>query len=128
MTDAHFDARAFSESYRSVFAPVLKAQQEGVKTFDRLGRYQHAIAGDYLDWSVAQAKAVVDAKTPAELFSKQMQLTTALSETMRVRAQEFLKFATEAQNGLADVVTEMTAKAAAETKKAAAQTKKRRAA
>ena len=128
MTDSHFDAKAISESYRSAFAPVLKAQQEGVKTFDRFGRYQHAIAGDYLDWSVAQAKAVVDAKTPAELFSKQMQLTTALSETMRVRAQEFLKFATEAQNGLADVVTEMTAKAAAETKKAAAQTKKRRAA
>ncbi len=125
MNDTHFDAKAFSESYRSAFAPALKAQQEGVKTFDRFGRYQHAVAGDYLDWSVAQAKAVLDAKTPAELFSKQMQLTTALSETMRVRAQEFLKLATEAQNGLTDVVTEMTAKAAAETKKAAAGAKKR---
>jgi phasin family protein len=98
----------------------VKAQQEGVKTFDRFGRYQHAVAGDYLDWSVAQAKAVLDAKTPAELFSKQMQLTTALSERMRARAQEFLKLATEAQSGLTDMVTEMTQKAAAETKKRAA--------
>jgi phasin family protein len=120
MTDTHFDAKAFSETYRNAFAPVLKAQQESVKTFDKLGRYQHSVAGDYLDWSVAQAKAVLDAKTPAELFSKQMQLTTALSERMRARAQEFLKLATEAQNGLTDVVTEMTAKATAETKKRAA--------
>jgi phasin family protein len=120
MTDSHFDAKAISESYRSAFAPVLKAQQEGVKTFDRLGRYQHAVAGDYLDWSVAQAKAILDAKTPAELLSKQMQLTTSMSERMRARAQEFLKLATEAQSGMTDMVTEMTSKVAAETKKRAA--------
>jgi phasin family protein len=120
MTDAHFDAKAFSESYRSAFAPLLKAQQEGVKTFDRFGRYQHAVAGDYLDWSVAQAKLVLDAKTPAELFAKQMQLTTSLSERMRARAQEFLKLATEAQSGMTDMVTEMTSKVASETKRRAA--------
>lgn len=120
MTDTTFDPKTIFESYRVAFAPVLKAQQEGVKSFDRIGRYQYAIAGDYLEWSLAQAKAVIAAQSPADLVSRQMELTTALSDKLRTRAQEFLTLANEAQNGLADVVTELTAKGAAEMKKRAA--------
>jgi len=120
MTDNAFDPKAIFEGYRNAFAPVLKAQKEGVKSFDRVGRYQYAVAGDYLDWTLAQAKAVLDAQSPAELVSKQMELTTALSEKLRARAHEFLTLATEAQSGLADVVTELTSKATSEAKKKAA--------
>ncbi len=120
MSDTTFDPKTIFESYRNAFAPVLKAQKEGIKSFDRIGRYQYAVAGDYLDWSVAQAKAALDAQSPAELVSRQLELTTALSDKLRARAHEFLTLATEAQNGLADVVTELTNKAVAETKKKAA--------
>jgi len=117
MTDTTFDPKSIFESYRNAFAPALKAQQEGVKALDKVGRYQYAVAGDYLEWSLAQAKAALSAQTPADFVSKQVELTTALSEKLRARAQEFVALATEAQAGFSDTVNETVAKVVPETKK-----------
>jgi Phasin protein len=97
MSDNPFDPKAILETYRSALAPVLKAQQEGVKAIDTVGRYQYAVAGDYLEWSLAQAQLALRAPTPADFFTQQVELTTALSEKLRVRAQEFAALAQEAQ-------------------------------
>jgi hypothetical protein len=112
MSESTFDPKAIFETYRNAFAPALKVQQEGVTVIDRVGRYQYAVAGDYLEWSLAQAKAALGAQSPAEFVSKQVELTTALSEKLRARAQEFVTLATEAQKGLTGAVNEATAKAA----------------
>src|ERR1700689_5564432 len=88
MNESTFDPKAIFETYRNAFAPALKGQQEGLKAIDRAGRYQYAVAGDYLEWSLAQAKAALSAQTPAEFVSKQVELTTALSEKLRARARE----------------------------------------
>jgi hypothetical protein len=110
MSDTTFDPKTIFETYRNAFAPVLKAQQEGVKALDRVGRYQYAVAGDYLEFSLAQAKAALAAQTPADFVSKQVELTTGLSEKLRARAQEFVTLATDAQTSITAVVNEATAK------------------
>lgn len=104
MSDTTFDPKSILESYRTAFEPVLKAQQDGVKTLDRIGHYQYAVAGDYLEWSLAQAKAALAAATPADFVAKQVELTTALSEKLRSRTQEFVTIATEAQASFTDAV------------------------
>jgi len=119
MSELSFDPKTIFESYRNAFAPALKVQQEGVKALDRVGRYQYAVAGDYLEWSLAQAKAAIGAQSPADFVSKQVELTTALSEKLRARAEEFVKLATEAQTGFSDAVSEGVTKVAAETKRKA---------
>jgi phasin family protein len=117
MTDTTFDPKTIFETYKNAFAPALKVQQEGLKALDRVGRYQYAVAGDYLEWSLAQAKAAVGAQTPAEFISRQVELTTALSERLRARAQEFVKLAADAQSGVSEAVNESVNRAAAETKR-----------
>src|ERR1700733_5255210 len=119
MTDTTFDPKTIFETYKNAFAPTLKVQQEGLKALDRVGRYQYALAGDYLEWSLAQAKAAVGAQTPAEFVSRQVELTTALSERLRARAQEFVTLATEAQNSFTNTVNEASAKVAEVSKKKA---------
>jgi hypothetical protein len=119
MSDSTFDPKAIIDTYKNAFAPALKAQQEGITAIDRVGRYQYAVAGDYLEWSLAQAKAALGAQTPAEFVSKQVELTTALSEKLRARAQEFVTLATEAQNSFTSAVNEATAKVAEVSKKKA---------
>ena len=119
MTESTFDPMAIFETYRNAFAPALKAQQESITAIDRVGRYQYAVAGDYLEWSLAQAKAALGSQTPAEFVSKQVELTTALSEKLRARAQEFVTLATEAQNSFTNTVNEASAKAAEAGKKKA---------
>ena len=106
MSDSTFDPKAIFEAYRNAFAPTLKAQHEGVKAIDRLGRYQYAVAGDYLEWSLAQAKAALAAQTPSDFVTKQVELTTALSERLRARAQEFVTLATDAQTSAQTTFTE----------------------
>ena len=124
MNNSPFDPKSLFETYRNAFAPALKAQQEGVKAIERLGRYQYAVAGDYLEWSLAHAHAAAGVQTPSELASKQVELATALSERLRVRAQELVALATDAQTSFTQVVSEATAKAADLTKEASAKAAK----
>ena len=106
MNNSPFDPTSIFESYRNAFAPALKAQQESVKAIERLGRYQYAVAGDYMEWSIAHANAAAAVKTPAELVTKQVELATTLGEKLRIRAQEFVTLATEAQSSFTQVVKE----------------------
>ena len=124
MSDTTFDPKSIFDSYRSAFAPAIKAQQEGVKALDRVGRYQYDVAGDYLEWGLAQAKAALDAQTPADFVSKQVELTTALGEKLRARAQEFVSLATDAEMSFVETAKEPAVKVAAEANKAAANTVK----
>jgi len=112
MSNTTFDPTSIFEAYRNAFAPALKVQQEGIKAIDRVGRYQYAVAGDYMEWSVAQAKAALGAQSPAEFVSKQIELTTALSDKLRARVQEFVNLATDGQASFTEVVNQATAKVA----------------
>jgi len=49
--------------------------------------------------------------------SRQVELTTALSERLRARAQEFVKLAADSQSGVSEAVNESVNRAAAETKR-----------
>lgn len=112
-----FDAAALLETCRTAFAPALRAQQEGVKTLETLARHQLAVASDYLDWSIAQARAVVGAASPAELMTKQAELNSQFGEQLRNRADELVKLTAKAQDAFRQFVTEAGAKAAAATAK-----------
>jgi hypothetical protein len=119
MIERSLDPNAFFEAYRNSLAPVLHAQQEGLKALDRFAHYQYALAGDYLEWSLSQAKAALAAKSPSELVARQAELGSKLSDQLRSRVQEFSNLATEAQSTLTQLFDEATAKFAEVTKKAA---------
>jgi hypothetical protein len=109
-----FDPKSIFEAYRNAFSPALKVQKEGVSALERFGRYQYAVAGDDLEWSLAQAKAALEAQSPAEFVTKQVELTTSLSDKLRNRVQEFVSLATDTQNRaqstFTDAVNEATVK------------------
>ena len=119
MTTMNFDPSSLIETYRNAYAPVLRAQQEGLKAIDRLARYQYAIAGDYLEWSLSQAKAVLNAKSPSELVAKQTEIGSKISDQLRGRVQEFSSLASDTQATITQLFDEATAKFAEVTKKAA---------
>jgi hypothetical protein len=119
MTQKPFDLSTLFDSYRDALAPVFRAQQEGLKTIERLARYQFAVAGDYLDWSLSQAKASVGPKSAADLLSEQTALNTQFSEKLRARGDEFSQIATETQGVVSQWIGETSAKVVDSVKKAA---------
>jgi len=120
MSERTFDPTTWLDSFRDTFASVHKAQQEGFKTVERLVRFQYAVAGDYLEASIAQTQAALAAKTPVELFAKQAEVGTQLGEKLRARAQEFSSLASDVQGSVTNFATESTNRASASAKKAAA--------
>jgi phasin family protein len=119
MTDRTFDPNALMETYRDALAPAIHAQQEGLKAFERLARYQYAVAGDYLEWSLTTAHAFLAAKNPAELVAKQAELSSKISEQLRGRVQELTTITSESQNTMSQLFNEASAKVAELSKKAA---------
>jgi len=119
MNDRTFDPTAMIESYRDALAPALHAQQEGLKAIERMARYQYAVAGDYLEWSLTQAQAMLAAKSPTELAAKQAELSSKISEQLRGRVQELTTIASESQSKLNQLFNEASAKVAELSKKAA---------
>lgn len=111
MIDRTFDPTTLINATREAFAPVLKAQQEGFKTFERLARLQYAFAGDVLESSLARVHAAFGATNPSELVSKQTELHGQLVEKMRERMQEFSTVASEIQTKFSQLGTEIAAKA-----------------
>ena len=119
MSERTFDLSTLLDSYRDAFAPVLRAQQEGFKTLERLARYQFAVAGDYLEWSLAQAGASVQTKSVADLVGQQTELSTRLGDKLRTRAKELTQIATETQSVVTQWIDAAAIKVTESVKKAA---------
>jgi len=111
MTTRTFDPNTLIAATREAFAPVLKAQQEGFKTFERLARLQYAVGGDVLESSLARVHAAFVAASASELFNKQTELTTQLADKLRARAEEFATVTSEVQAKFSQLSTELAAHA-----------------
>jgi hypothetical protein len=111
MTDRTFDTNQMLAGAREALAPMLKAQQEGLRTFERLARLQYAVAGDVLETGFARANAVFAATSPSELLNKHTELNTQFVDKLRARAEEFATVTSEIQAKLSQLGTEIAAKA-----------------
>ena len=124
MTQPTFDFSALFDTYRQALAPVIAAQQSSLKTVERLARYQFAVAGDYLDWSLAHVKSSAEPKSVADLVTEQTALNTSFKDKLRARAEEFTQIASETQGTVTKWFDEANAKVADTAKKAAETAKK----
>lgn len=119
MTDHKLDLDSVLANFRETFAPVLKVQQKGLQTLERLARYQFAVASDYLDWSIAHANVGVTSSTLADGVAKHTELNSRLGDKLRARAQEFSQIAGETQGAVSQWFNQSTADVVRKTKKAA---------
>jgi hypothetical protein len=105
----NFDPRAAFDAYRGALAPTLRAQREALKALECFGRYQYSVAGDYLEWGAAQAKANLKLGTPAELTASQTALATQFGAKIQGRVREFVNLAGETRASFNQLLGEMTA-------------------
>jgi hypothetical protein len=108
--DLNFEPSAVFESGRTALAPALCAQQEAFKALERFGRYHYSVAGDYLEWGVAQARAIFAPGTPAEHVASQTTLATQFGERLQGRVREFVSLASETRATFNELVGDATAR------------------
>ena len=119
MSNPSFDMNSLFNSYKESIAPVVKAQQESLKILETFARYQLALAGDCIDWTVSQAKAITDVKSPSEFVAQQNELSTRAGEQIRKRSQELSQIATDTQGTVKQWLGDAGAKLAEVSRKAA---------
>ncbi len=119
MNQRTFDPNTWLDTYRDSFASIQKAQEQGLRTFERFARFQYALAGDYLEAGIAHTQAALSVKTPAELLAKQTELNANLGEKLRSRAQEFATLATEVQGSVSNFTADAAARTGVTAKKVA---------
>ena len=111
MIDRTFDPSTLINATREAFAPVIKAQQEGFRTFERLARLNYAVAGDVLETGFARMHAAFAAASPTELLSKHTELNSQFVDQLRARAEEFATVTSEIQAKFTQFSNEIAAKA-----------------
>ena len=87
----------FVEMQKRFFAPFLGFNAVALRTFERAARETYAAAGEALEFSIAQAKAMVEVQEPQALVTRQSQLTTDFLNRQATRSNEWVKIAAEAQ-------------------------------
>jgi hypothetical protein len=97
MNERIADVKSWSEASRLLLAPLLRIQQDGLGALDHFVRCQYAVAGDFLEWFLAQSKVTLVAKSPAGLLSQQTELGIKLREQLQSRVQELTKISSKEQ-------------------------------
>jgi Phasin protein len=93
--ELNFEPSVAIDACRRALAPALRAQLEALTAIERFGRFQYAVAGDYLAWSTAQARASLVFGTPAEHVASQTTLAAEFGEKLQGRVREFVDLASE---------------------------------
>ncbi len=97
MSNTTAEINSFVEQTRKLSAPFVKANELSAKAFERVARYQYEIAGDALNFGIAQLHAATQAKDVQTLLQKQAELANSYFEKQTQRSQDLLKIASEAQ-------------------------------
>ena len=115
MTESVASAPAWLEEYRHSLAPLRRARQESLATADRLARYHYALAGDYLDWNLAQARIFFTARAPVEVMARQAELGTRMAEQLLGRVTELTSLVAKARGTFDDPLAVVAASAPEDT-------------
>jgi phasin family protein len=97
MTQKPTDFNAYIDFQKRAMAPFLDLNEFAVRTFERAARHGYEAAGEALEFSIAQAKAALNAKDPQQFAAKQAQLATEFVGKQTERTNEWLKIASQTQ-------------------------------
>ena len=113
MNEPIADVKSWSEACRRSLAPLLRIQQDGLGVLDRFARCQYAVAGDFLEWSLALSKVMLAAQSPADFLAKQAEIGINFRGQLRNRVEELTKIRSEQQTTASPALAAATAVAPA---------------
>ena len=113
MTTQNEQFQQYIDLQREAFEPFRAFTTVAAQTFERLARQNYAVLGDYIEFSVEQAKLPVQVADMNDYFGKQIAHTRAFGEKLAKRAQEYAEIARIAQDATVSAVDKRAHKKAA---------------
>ena len=113
MTIHNEQFQQYIDLQRDAFEPFRAFTTVAAQTFERLARQNYAVLGDYIEFSVEQAKLPVQVADINDYVGKQIAYTRAFGEKLARRAQEYAEIARTAQDATVSAADKRATKKAA---------------
>jgi phasin family protein len=97
LTKKHEDFSAYLEFAQRAGAPIGRMNELTARNVERIARLQYDMAGDWLQFGLAQMQATVEARDFGSLLSRQAELASQFVEKVSRRQQDLARLSTEAQ-------------------------------
>lgn len=92
----------FSQYRKDAVASLQAKGAAGVDGFERLARFNVAVLGDVVNFSVEQARLATTATEPVEYFNKQIESASAFGKIVQARTKECVELLTSAVDAAAE--------------------------
>lgn len=79
-----------SQYQKDAVASIQSRAAVGVDGFEQLARFNLAVLGDVVDFSVEQARLVTAATEPADYFNKQIETASTFGKVVQARTKEYV--------------------------------------
>ena len=97
MASKQDDFGSYLELAQRATAPIGRLNQMAVRNVERAARLQYDLAGDWMQFLLAQMQATAEAREIGSLLSRQAEVTQQFVEKVSKRQQDLARLATEAQ-------------------------------
>ena len=97
MARKHDDFTSYVDFAQRAAAPMTRFNELAVRNVERVARLQYDVAGDWMQFALAQMHAAVEARDVASLLSRQAEVAGAFVEKLSRRQQDLARLSTDAQ-------------------------------
>lgn len=91
------DFTSYLDFAQRAAAPVTRLNELAVRNVERVARLQYDMAGDWMQFALAQMQAAVEAKDVATLLSRQAEVAGAFVEKVSRRQQDVARLSADVQ-------------------------------
>jgi phasin family protein len=109
LSKKHEDFGGYLEFAQRAAAPLGRMNELAVRNVERMARLQYDMAGDWLQFGLAQMHATVEARDLGSLLSRQAEIASQFVEKISRRQQDLARLSTEAQADAARWIDETSA-------------------
>jgi hypothetical protein len=97
MANPNAEINAFLEASQKAVAPLLRLNELSARAVERAARFQYEVAGDALNFALANLHTSTQAKDVPSLLQKSAELANQYVEKQAQRSQDLVKLAGEYQ-------------------------------
>jgi phasin family protein len=109
MTRKHDDFTSYVDFAQRAAAPMTRLNELAVRNVERVARLQYDVAGDWMQFALAQMHAAVEARDVASLLSRQAEVAGAFVEKLSRRQQDLARLSADTQADAARWLDESSA-------------------
>jgi hypothetical protein len=101
----------FSQYQKDAVASLQTRGAAGVDGFEKFARFNLAVLGDVVDFSVDQARLATTTTEPLEFFNKQIESASGFGKLVQARTKEYVELLTNAAEKATEETKEVVVKA-----------------